>query len=165
MYEKKDCGYYINRHSCFLLSYHVVLVTKYRRPVLDGNVRILVYSIIREVLKERGCILKELNGEPDHVHIFFDAGPELQLLTWCGSSKQRPHGLPGSITPGSWNSITGNQSSGRTATLPQPLAAPPVTWWSSTSGNRGRNERKGPEPQAFTHAHAGYPMGVVLCLI
>lgn len=80
MYGKKDCGYYVNRHSCFLLSYHVVLVTKYRRPVLDGNVRILVYSIIREVLKERGCILKELNGEPDHVHIFFDAGPEIQLL-------------------------------------------------------------------------------------
>ena len=80
MYDKKDCGYYVNRHSCFLLSYHVVLVTKYRRPVLDGNVRILVYSIIREVLKERGCILKELNGEPDHVHIFFDAGPEIQLL-------------------------------------------------------------------------------------
>jgi putative transposase len=51
----------------------VLLVTKYRRPVLDRNVRILVYSIIREVLKK-------LNGETDHVHIFFDAGPELQLL-------------------------------------------------------------------------------------
>lgn len=80
MYEKKSCGYYVNRHSCFLLSYHVVLVTKYRRPVLEGNIRILVYSIIRDVLKERGCILQGMNGEPDHIHIFFDAGPEVQVL-------------------------------------------------------------------------------------
>lgn len=29
MKYKKD-GYYINRHSCFLLQYHLVLVTKYR---------------------------------------------------------------------------------------------------------------------------------------
>ena len=31
MYEaKKGRPYYTNRHSCFLLQYHMVLVTKYR---------------------------------------------------------------------------------------------------------------------------------------
>ena len=80
MYTKKDTGYYVNRHSCFLLTYHVVLVTKYRKPVLQGNVKELVYGIIRDILDERGCTLKELNGEPDHVHILFDAGPEVQIL-------------------------------------------------------------------------------------
>ena len=38
MYEKNSDGYYKNRHSCFLLSYHLVLVTKYRKPVLTGVV-------------------------------------------------------------------------------------------------------------------------------
>lgn len=80
MYTKKDTGYYVNRHSCFLLTYHVVLVTKYQKPVLQGKVKDLVCGIIREILEERGCTLKELNGELDHVHILFDAGPEVQIL-------------------------------------------------------------------------------------
>lgn len=80
MYTKKDTGYYVNRHSCFLLTYHVVLVTKYRKPVLQGKVKELVYGIIRDILEKRECTLKELNGEPDHVHILFDAGPEIQVL-------------------------------------------------------------------------------------
>ena len=37
-------GYYVNRHSCFLLQYHLVLVTKYHRPVITG--------IIEDSLKE-----------------------------------------------------------------------------------------------------------------
>ena len=80
MYEKNNAGYYKNRHSCFLLSYHLVLVTKYRRPVLDGGVKDLVYSTIQEVLKERNCILMEINGEADHIHVLFDADPEVNLL-------------------------------------------------------------------------------------
>ena len=32
-------GYYVNRHSCFLLQYHLVLVTKYRRPAITGGRR------------------------------------------------------------------------------------------------------------------------------
>lgn len=30
-------GYYKNRHSCFLLQYHLVLVTKYHKPVIRGE--------------------------------------------------------------------------------------------------------------------------------
>ena len=55
MYTKKDTGYYVNRHSCFLLTYHVALVTKYRKPVLHGKVKELVYGIIRDIWK-RGDI-------------------------------------------------------------------------------------------------------------
>lgn len=80
MYDKNNAGYYKNRHSCFLLSYHLVLVTKYRKPVLDGEVKDLVYSTIQAVLKERNCILMEINGEADHIHILFDAGPGVNLL-------------------------------------------------------------------------------------
>lgn len=38
--DKKQ-NYYVNRHSCFLLSYHLVLVTKYRKPVLPMALKIL----------------------------------------------------------------------------------------------------------------------------
>lgn len=49
MYKKRSGQtYYTNRHSCFLLQYHIVLVTKYRRPVLTGPVKDLVYQVIQE---------------------------------------------------------------------------------------------------------------------
>lgn len=76
MYKKKHGQpYYTNRHSCFLLQYHMVLVTKYRNPVLTGPVKELVYDTIRSILDEKGLVLLELNGEADHVHILFEADP------------------------------------------------------------------------------------------
>jgi putative transposase len=70
--RKKDQPYYTNRHSCFLLQYHMVLVTKYRNPVLMGEVRDLVYQIIRDVLSERGLNILEMNGDEDYVHVLFE---------------------------------------------------------------------------------------------
>ena len=76
MYEKKKGQpYYTNRHSCFLLQYHMVLVTKYRHPVLTGGVREIVYGTIREIFREKGLVILEMNGEADHVHILFEADP------------------------------------------------------------------------------------------
>lgn len=73
--KKKGESYYTNRHSCFLLQYHMVLVTKYRHPVIDGVVKTCLYSKIRSIFKERGLEILELNGEADHVHILFEADP------------------------------------------------------------------------------------------
>lgn len=76
MYRKKNGQtYYTNRHSCFLLQYHMVLVTKYRHPVIDGVVKTCLYSKIRTIFKERGLEILELNGEADHVHILYEADP------------------------------------------------------------------------------------------
>lgn len=76
MYRKtKGQSYYTNRHSCFLLQYHMVLVTKYRHPVLTGEVKDLVYSTIRDIFEERKLMILEMNGEADHIHILFEADP------------------------------------------------------------------------------------------
>lgn len=76
MYKKKDgTQYYTNRHSCFLLQYHMVLVTKYRNPVLTGPVRDLVYDTVRDIFNERGLNILEMNGAEDHIHILFEADP------------------------------------------------------------------------------------------
>lgn len=76
MYEKKKGNpYYTNRHSCFLLQYHMVLVTKYRHPVISGVVRTCLYSRIRSIFRERGLEILEMGGGEDHVHILFEADP------------------------------------------------------------------------------------------
>ena len=64
MYKKKlGQTYYTNRHSCFLLQYHFVLVTKYRRPVLTGAVKELVCQVIQDILDEKDLVILEMNGE------------------------------------------------------------------------------------------------------
>ena len=76
MYKRKSGQlYYTNRHSCFLLQYHMVLVTKYRHPVLTGTVKDVVYEKIRSIFQERNLDILEFNGEADHIHILFEADP------------------------------------------------------------------------------------------
>lgn len=76
MYKRKaGQSYYTNRHSCFLLQYHMVLVTKYRHPVLTGKIRDTVYEKIQSIFKDRGLEILEFNGEADHIHILFEADP------------------------------------------------------------------------------------------
>jgi len=76
MYKRKaGQSYYTNRHSCFLLQYRMVLVTKYRHPVLTGKIRDTVYEKIQSIFKDRGLEILEFNGEADHIHILFEADP------------------------------------------------------------------------------------------
>ena len=76
MKKKTGSDYYTNQHSCFLLQYHIVLVTKYRHPVLAGGVKEAVYERIRYVAESRGFNILELNGEADHVHLLIEADPQ-----------------------------------------------------------------------------------------
>ncbi len=76
MYKRKnDQPYYTNRHSCFLLQYHMVLVTKYRHPVICEDVKDELYKKIREIFEERQLVILEFNGEADHIHILYEAYP------------------------------------------------------------------------------------------
>ena len=80
MRKEKNGNYYVNGHSCYLLSYHMVLVTKFRNPVLTGKIKETVYDVIKSVMEERDCVICALNGEPDHVHVFFDAPIDADLV-------------------------------------------------------------------------------------
>lgn len=76
MYKRKaGQSYYTNRHSYFLLQYRMVLVTKYRHPVLTGKIRDTVYEKIQSIFKDRDLEILEFNGEADHIHILFEADP------------------------------------------------------------------------------------------
>ena len=90
MFKKvKDKPYYTNNHSCFLLTVNMVLVTKYRRPVLQGKVRDYVYALIRETMESENIIIREMNGEADHIHILFDYAPDIRLSELINKIKSR----------------------------------------------------------------------------
>ena len=90
MFKKvKDKPYYTNNHSCFLLTAHLVLVTKYRKPVLQGKVKDHVYALIRETMESENIIIREMNGEVDHIHILFDYAPDIRLSELINKIKSR----------------------------------------------------------------------------
>ena len=90
MFKKvKDKPYYTNNHSCFLLTAHLVLVTKYRKPVLQGKVKDYVYALIRETMESENIIIREMNGEADHIHILFDYAPDIRLSELINRIKSR----------------------------------------------------------------------------
>ena len=90
MFKKvKDKPYYTNNHSCFLLTVNMVLVTKYRKPVLQGKVRDYVFALIKETMESENVIIREMNGEADHIHILFDYAPDIRLSELINKIKSR----------------------------------------------------------------------------
>lgn len=85
--KMKADGYYVNRHSCFLLQYHLVLVTKYRHPVIKGEVEAFVNEYFNTYFQERDCPILAFETMPDHVHILFEAPPQIQLSSFINALK------------------------------------------------------------------------------
>lgn len=85
--KKVSDGYYVNRHSCFLLQYHLVLVTKYRHPVLTGSLRDALIAYTKLYFERQGFVVLELNTCVDHIHILFEAYPQVNLANFINGFK------------------------------------------------------------------------------
>ena len=86
-YKRKNTEYYTNRHSCFLLQYHLVLVTKYRHPVITGDLEQYLLSYTKDYFHERGMVIQAIETMPDHIHILFDAPPQINLADFVNAFK------------------------------------------------------------------------------
>lgn len=66
-----------NRHSVYNLSYHLVVVTKYRHKCINQEIMDEIKSICKRLIEdERGSVI-EFNGEQDHIHILFEIPPQV----------------------------------------------------------------------------------------
>lgn len=68
-----------NRHSVYLLRYHLVVVTKYRHPVIDGRVKERLLEITRETFGKWKCNVISAESSLDHLHVYFSAPPQVRL--------------------------------------------------------------------------------------
>lgn len=86
---KRDISdnYYVNRHSCFLLQYHLVLVTKYRNPVIVGELENALTKYTKTYFEEHACVILEINTCKDHIHILFEAQPQLCIANFVNTFK------------------------------------------------------------------------------
>lgn len=77
------------QHSKYLLYYHLVVVTKYRRPFIDDRLRPIIVNNFKFVGKYYGVNLVEVGGESDHMHFLFSCRPDTDLPKFICSFKSR----------------------------------------------------------------------------
>jgi len=65
-----------SRHSKYYLNYHIIWIPKYRHPVLGGEVRHRLETILREIAKDKGLEILAQEIMPDHIHIFVSSPPK-----------------------------------------------------------------------------------------
>ena len=64
-------------HTVYTLHYHFVFITKYRKPVLRGEVGREVRDLIREICRSNDIEILQGHVRPDHVHLLLSAPPHL----------------------------------------------------------------------------------------
>jgi putative transposase len=76
-----------NNHSVFLMYYHLVLVVKYRRKVIDGTISDYAKDKFVSLSEKYNITLVEWNHDIDHVHILFKAQPNSELSKFINAYK------------------------------------------------------------------------------
>ena len=89
MYERNENNEDIRRGRSVVcaLHAHLVFVTKYRRGVLSARAMEVVRSTCETVCADFDVVLKEFNGEDDHVHLLIEYPPTVQLSKLVNSLK------------------------------------------------------------------------------
>ncbi|MCG3417877.1 MULTISPECIES: IS200/IS605 family transposase [Oceanobacillus] len=76
-----------NNHSVFLMHYHLVLVVKYRRKVVDDTISDYAKDKFVSLCEKYNITLVEWNHDMDHVHILFKAQPNSELSKFINAYK------------------------------------------------------------------------------
>ncbi|WP_230741337.1 IS200/IS605 family transposase [Methanooceanicella nereidis] len=96
----------------FSINYHIVLITKNRRPVFIGPIKDYIESTIREISKSRELLASDIDVYPDHIRLNIAASPmespysivkALKNLTWSFLVLKFPE-IKAALSDGLWSS-------------------------------------------------------------
>ena len=76
-----------NSHSVFSLHYHLILVTKYRKPVFDDEISKRARTLFEAIAPTYKIEVLEWNHDQDYVHILFKAQPKTELSKFINAYK------------------------------------------------------------------------------
>ena len=76
-----------NAHSVYLMYYHLIMVVKYRRKVINGLISERAKEIWEYIAPRYGIVLAEWNHDIDHVHVMFRAQPKTELSKFINAYK------------------------------------------------------------------------------
>ena len=76
-----------NNHSVFLMYYHLVLVVKYRRQVIDKAISQRLREIFEYIAPNYNITIVEWNDDIDHIHVLFKGHPNTGLTKFINAYK------------------------------------------------------------------------------
>ena len=76
-----------NNHSVFALYYHLILVVKYRRKVIDDKISDRLPEIFEYIAPKYAIKVEEWGHDKDHVHVMFTAQPKSELSKFINAYK------------------------------------------------------------------------------
>ena len=76
-----------NAHSVFLLYYHLIMVIKYRRKVINDPISNRAKEIFEYIAPKYGITLEEWNHDQDHVPVIFRAQPKSEISRFIHAYK------------------------------------------------------------------------------
>ena len=76
-----------NAHSVFSLQYHLILVTKYRKPVFNDEISERARTLFEAIAPNYKIEVLEWNHDQDHVHVLFKAQPKTELSKFINAYK------------------------------------------------------------------------------
>ena len=72
-------GYRKTSHSVYDLKYHLVWITKYRKPVLRGEKGQRIRDLIRQTCVQLDVQIMSGAVQPDHVHLLVSVPPNVSV--------------------------------------------------------------------------------------
>ncbi len=72
-------GYRKTSHAVYDLKYHLVWITKYRKPVLRGEIGVRLRELIRQTCAALEVYIEQGHIAKDHVHLLVSVPPNLSV--------------------------------------------------------------------------------------
>jgi len=72
-------GYRKTAHSVYDLKYHIVWITKYRKPILHGAIGLRVRELIQQTCASLDVYIEKGHVAKDHVHLLVSVPPNIAV--------------------------------------------------------------------------------------
>ena len=76
-----------NNHSVFAIHFHLILVVKYRKKVINDEISERLKEIFSYIQSGYNITLEEWNHDIDHVHILFRSEPNSNISKFINAYK------------------------------------------------------------------------------
>ena len=76
-----------NNHSVFSMHYHLIMVVKYRRKVIDDMISARLREMFAYIGTPYKIKIEAWNHDIDHIHVMFSAEPKSELSRFINAYK------------------------------------------------------------------------------
>lgn len=75
------------QHTLWECKYHVVFIPKYRKKQFFGQIRKDLGRVMKELARQKQCIIEEGHVMPDHIHMLISIPPKYSVSNVIGYIK------------------------------------------------------------------------------